>query len=245
MGMTSSRPMPIIAVRTVRLSTCIWVREPVMVDRGVVRSMAPYPWIRATSSMTSISVALSGLKLGILTSRSSPAGSGANSMEPSKSAMRSRLRSVPSILLTRSVRTRTGSRCGISPRSSTMPGARVAPLSPSSWAKRRIARSATSGSAPFSKRADASLRSPNLRADVAIDMGSHQAISRATDVVPSWISVDAPPITPAMPMAASSASATTPSAAVRVRSMPSRVKIVSPSTALRTRNADPATRSRS
>ena len=66
-----------------------------------------------------------------------------------------------------------------------------------------LARSATSGSAPRSKRADASDRSASRPAVAAIVGGSNHAISSATAVVLSSISVEAPPITPAMPIGTS------------------------------------------
>lgn len=135
------------------------------------------------------------------------------------------------------VRTRTGDRSGRFPRTSTIPGANVAPASASSSTNRRIARSATSGSLPRSKRAEASLRRPSRRDDVVMVIGSHQAISRRIDVVLSETSVEAPPIIPAMPIAVSVPSAITPSEAVSVRTSPSRVSSASPSIARRTRSA--------
>ena len=168
----------------------------------------------------------------------------ANPIGSRTSTMRSRPRSVPRIRFTLATRTRTGSREGRSPRWSAIPGARAA-SEPINSAKRRMASSTTSGSAPFSKRVDASLRNPSRRDVRAIDMGSHQAISRATVTVVPSISVAAPPITPAIPTATSSASATTPSAFTRVRLTPSRVSMVSPSTAQRARKPEPPTRSRS
>ena len=59
--------------------------------------------------------------------------------------------------------------------------------------------------------------------------GSHQAASRATAVVPSWISLDAPPMTPASARAASPpCPAMTPTRAGSVRSTPSSVVSFSP-----------------
>ena len=160
-------------------------------------------------------------------------------MGSSRSAISSRDRSVPSRAFTRPVRTRTGDRSGTLPRTSIVPGANVAPESDSNSAKRRIARSATSGSAPRSNRIEASLRNPRRRDEVEMVCGSHQAISRTTLVVSPLISVDAPPMIPAMPIAASSPSAITPSEADKVRTTPSSVSTVSSSTARRTRRAGP------
>ncbi len=75
--------------------------------------------------------------------------------------------------------------------------------------------------------------------------GRHQACSNNTLVVVSEISVEAPPITPAMPTAAPSPSEITPSPALSVRVTSSRVTIVSPSTASRTTSAPPGNLARS
>ena len=79
----------------------------------------------------------------------------------------------------------------------------------------------------------------------ATAIGSNQAISSATTFVASLISVSAPPITPAMPIGWSLASAMSRSSAVNVRSTPSSVTIVSPSTARRMRKPPPPNVSRS
>ena len=90
-----------------------------------------------------------------------------------------RERLTPNILLTLSIRTRTGGRCGKSPRESKVPGVRVAPDEDNISANLCIAKSAISGSAPLSNREEASLRSPSLRAVAEIEIGSHHAISNA------------------------------------------------------------------
>ena len=108
-----------------------------------------------------------------------------------------------------------------------------------------MARSIPYGSRPCSKRVDASERNPSPAAVPATAIGSNQAISSATTVVASLISVSAPPITPAMPIGWSLASAMSRSSAVNVRSTPSSVSIVSPSTARRMRKPPPPNVSRS
>ena len=75
--------------------------------------------------------------------------------------------------------------------------------------------------------------------------GFHQAASSSTTSVPADISVEAPPMTPAMPMARSEASTITPSPALSVRTTPSSVSTCSPSAARRTPSAPPGTRSAS
>ncbi len=64
-------------------------------------------------------------------------------------------------------------------------------------------------------------------------------------MVEGLISVDAPPITPAMPTAVPVPSAITPSPAVSVRVTPSRVSIVSPSRPSRTTSSPSGTLARS
>ena len=69
----------------------------------------------------------------------------------------------------------------------------------SSSTKRAMARSATYGSTPRSKRAEASERRPVRTTDWAMPIGSNHAISRATSVVASLISVSAPPMIAGQP----------------------------------------------
>ena len=102
---------------------------------------------------------------------------------------------------------------------------------PSSSANRRMARSMTSGSVPFSKRAEASERSLWRRDDFTMPIGWNQAISSSTSVVASSISVVAPPMIPARPTGTSSPSQMSRSSGVRRRSTSSRVVSVSPSRA--------------
>ena len=108
-----------------------------------------------------------------------------------------------------------------------------------------MAVSITSGSVPLSKRAEASLLNPSLLDVFAIAEGSHQAISKATVEVPSLISVETPPITPAIPIGESEPSVTTPSCAVRFLATPSRVTISSPSVAHLTLNSEFTTQAKS
>ena len=75
--------------------------------------------------------------------------------------------------------------------------------------------------------------------------GANQAISRATVVVESLISVSAPPMIPARPIGRSSASQMSRSSSVSVRSMSSSVVSVSPGFATRMRNPRPPSVSRS
>ena len=83
-------------------------------------------------------------------------------------------------------------------------GCRPRGRTPRRSANRRMARSTTSGSVPFSKRADASDRSLCRRDDFTIPIGWNQAISRSTSVVASSISLEAPPMIPARPTGTSS-----------------------------------------
>ncbi len=155
------------------------------------------------------------------------------------------VRSVPKMALTRPVRTRTGVRDGRWPWACTRSGASVTPPGAASSAKRSSAQAAISGSTPASKRVEASLRSPRRRDVRAMSGGFHQAASSRIVLVVSEISVEAPPMTPAMPMARSSASAITPSPALSVRTTPSRVSTCSPSAARRTRSSPSGTSSAS
>ena len=81
-------------------------------------------------------------------------------------------------------------------------------LTASSSQKRSAALSMPSGSTPRSNLAEASVRSAS-RFDVrAIAIGEKYAASRRTRAVDAAISLVAPPITPPIPVAASSASQT-------------------------------------
>ena len=91
--------------------------------------------------------------------------------------------SVPRMPFTRAVRTRTVGGTGSSPRTSTVPVATRWTAGPRSSMKRSCASSMISGSQPFSNRAEASLRTPSRRDDLAIAIGWNHAISTSTSVV--------------------------------------------------------------
>ena len=82
---------------------------------------------------------------------------------------------------------------------------------------------------------DASERSPRRATEALMPVGSNHAISSATVVVVSSISVSAPPMIPARPIGRSSASQINRSSAPSVRSTSSSVVSVSPASA----GADP------
>ena len=84
--------------------------------------------------------------------------------------------------------------------STTPPTTRAPPYSASSSAARASATTVISGSTPRSKRLAASLGSRCRRAVRATPVGSQCAASSRTAVVPSPISVDAPPMTAARPI---------------------------------------------
>ncbi len=197
--------------------------------------------------MTSISVVVSGRNVGTVTSCTSGASPGATTkaMGASKRSISSLPSSVPRMAFTREVRTRTGERSGRFPRASRAWPAIDAPVGASNSAKRAAASSRISGSVPRSNRAEASLRRLSRLEVRAMVIGSHHASSSRTAFVVSEISVDAPPMTPAMATATSSPSVSTPSAAVSVRSTSSRVTMRSPSRAKRTRRAVPDSLARS
>ncbi len=93
---------------------------------------------------------------------------------------------MPSIALTRAVRTRTARSTGgsDSARASAIPSCtdeRRARLGAAARRTGRSTRSMPYGSTPRSKRADASLRSPSRGTDWAMPSGSNQAISSADD----------------------------------------------------------------
>ena len=93
----------------------------------------------------------------------------------------------------------------------------------------------SSGSAPRSKRLDASLASLWRRADLAMETGSKCAASISTLTVSSAISVSAPPMTPAIPRTRSAPSSVMRrSSGSRVRSTSSSVVCLSPALARRT-----------
>ena len=79
------------------------------------------------------------------------------------------------------------------------------------WQNRWTAVTFICQSVPLSNRADASDLRPSLCEVLAIDCGSQQASSTRTESVVSDISVDAPPITPAMPMGSSASLTINPS----------------------------------
>ena len=98
---------------------------------------------------------------------------------------------------------------------------------------RAVATAGASGSAPRSKRCEASVCIPSPLAVLRMLAGSQYAASSATTVVVSPTSLAAPPITPARARALLGP-ATTPASGPRVRSTPSRVMSRSPSRARRT-----------
>ena len=103
---------------------------------------------------------------------------------------------------------------------------------------------AVSGCNCFSKRAEASVRSPSPR-DVRMMFGPTQvAASISTRVVASETSETWPPMIPAMPLGPS-ASHTRAASESKRRSTPSSVTIVSPCRARRTTMREPRTSSRS
>ena len=101
------------------------------------------------------------------------------------------------------------------------------------------------GSTPRSNRADASERRPSRATLWPIGSGANHAISSATVVVASLISVSAPPMIPASPIGRSSASQISRSSAPSRRSTSSSVVSVSPSTARRMRKPWPPSVARS
>ena len=218
-------------------SFCLAVSDPKVFDLGTVFTIFSYPKILAISSITSISSEVSGRKLGTVTSMSCLEALASNPMGSSISRISFLSRSVPKMLLTRETRTLIFSRVGISPCSSTNPGSRDTSGSSNSQ-NLLIAVSIISGSVPLSNRAEASLLNPSLLDVLAIAEGSHHAISSATVDVSSLISVELPPITPAIPIGTFEPSATTPSSVVNFLETPSRVTISSPSLAQRTLNSE-------
>ena len=205
-GMASARPSPVSSRRTARRSRWRSVRRPTRGCGEVAaagcccsRGGGRPPRRRRSRSRSRSATA------GRPTSWSSPDRRARRSRSGSSSArMRPAARSVPRRALTRAVRTRTGERSGSSPRPSTWPGAVVAPqISAASWQKRSAASSMTSGSEPFSKRAE-----PPSAGRAA---GERAADRRSGRTTPSraarrwWsseISQSAPPMTPAMPTGA-------------------------------------------
>ena len=103
----------------------------------------------------------------------------------------------------------------------------------SSWAARAAANGASSGSTPRSKRLEASEGSLCRLAERAIEIGSKTAASSITLVVLSVTSVEAPPITPAMPMGPDSSEINRSSWSSNL-TLPSRVSSFSPAVARRT-----------
>ena len=182
---------------------------------------------------------------GMAVEGSLPAGATSKPIGSRQARISPAVSSVPRMALTRPVRTRTVGRGGRFPCACTSPGAGVTPPGAANSAKRSSAHGAISGSTPASKRAEASLRNPRRREVRAMSGGFHQAASSSTTSVPAEISVEAPPMTPAMPMGRSEASTITPSPAWSVRTTPSRVSTCSPSAARRTPSAPPGTRSAS
>ena len=141
------------------------------------------------------------------------------------------LKGRPSRWPIRAGRTATLFRSGRSPRASSRPRYTDTPpgvMRSSSSQNRSSAIGTSSWSVPRSKRIDASERRPSRWEVRLIDRRSHHASSSSTVVVPSLISVLAPPITPEMPMGRSSRSTIRPSPGSMSRSVPSSVTRRSP-----------------
>ena len=167
-------------------------------------------------------------------------------MELRYPSISSSVSSVPRMLLTLATRAAVNGCSGVLPATSTWPGQIVAPVSEISSQNRSMARSMLSPqSQPRRKRVDASLGRFKRLTVREIDGGSHQAISRSTEVVVSVTSVLRPPITPESETTSSESLAMTPSVEMRVRSASSRVTSVSPSVARRTESLPFGTVSRS
>ena len=134
-----------------------------------------------------------------------------------------------------------------SARASTAPAwtTRSGHVSASSSTKRATDVSICHGSTPRSLRADASERRPRRAALSPMPTFVNQAISRATVVVVSLISVSAPPMIPPMPIGWSLASQISRSAGLRRRVTSSSVVISSPSRARRMRKPAPPSVARS
>ena len=134
---------------------------------------------------------------------------------------------VPRIRLTALTRTAHERSAGGSDplRPSTAPAwtTRSGHVSASSSTKRAIAVSMPNGSTPRSNRIDASERRPRRATLWLIGSAANHAISNATVVVASLISVSAPPMIPASPIGRSSASQIRRSSAASRRSTPSSV----------------------
>ena len=141
---------------------------------------------------------------------------------------------------------RTSSRAGgASAATSIVPGTSFAPQSSTiSRDAIRWARMQRSGCSCFSKREEASERRPSRREVRRMLVPFQLATSSRTLVVSSETSETWPPMIPAMPEGPFSSQTRTVSASKR-RSSPSRVVIVSPSSAARTVSAPFGTLSRS
>ena len=109
---------------------------------------------------------------------------------------------------------------------------------------RAVATVVPPGSAPRSKRCEASVCIPRDLAVLRMARGFQYAASRATTRVSSETSLDAPPMIPARARALSGP-ATTPARAPSVRSTSSRVSSFSPSRAQRTHRRASGIRARS
>ncbi len=146
----------------------------------------------------------------------------------------SRDTSMPRSSAGRCQRSRTsGARCGRG-WTSTTPGRTVPPASSAMSAAQRSSAGITiPGSAPRSKRWEASVLRPWRREVRRMLPGANQADSSSTRVVPAEISESPPPITPASALPRSR-SAMRRSSGSSVRSLPSRVTIFSPGRAVRT-----------
>ncbi len=244
---TSWRPRPARMSSARRFVRWAAVSRPAARSGGSVAGRRSTPSIRATSSIRSTSRVTSLRRHDGTVTASAPPPPPAT---PNPSDRRiSAERSGP-IGAPRRRRRWSGSRRmtaggGPGPPTSIVPGTSRAPQSStSSELAATSASAAASGSSPFSKRPDASLRSPS-RAEVAWMFAPTQvAASSRTRAVSPPTSERAPPMIPAIEVGPSSSQMTTVSPSSR-RSTPSRVRIASPSPARRTTSRRPATRSRS
>ena len=159
---------------------------------------------------------MSGRNEGIVTSwtSSSSVGSTPKPIGVSRFRISSDKNSRPSNMLTLEVLTGTEMVSRVVPAtSSTSPTTSIPPgvISLSRSQNRSTAVTLICQSVPRSNRADASDLKPSLCEVLAIDSGSQQASSNRTELVLSDISVEAPPITPAMPMGSSASLTINPS----------------------------------
>ena len=242
-------PSPSRTSRSRRRRCCRTDSRPCCVEVATTLPTRSYPYIRATSSMTSISARLSPRQVGIATVRVSPVPETVKPIGSSSGGRSSAVNVVPMMRLTSLMRTsQERSRSGsAAPRASTAPAstARSGHVSASSSTKRAMDVSICHPSTPRSLRADASERRPRRATLRPMPTGSNQAISNATAVVAALISVSAPPMIPPMPIGTSRASQINRSSGPSRRVTSSSVTICSPSRAVRMRNPWPPSVARS